>query len=50
VFANATKISYLKNTFSNAAKVATATIPKLSEYYAFSNKVARIITNLEGID
>jgi hypothetical protein len=50
VFTNATKISYLKNTFLNAIKVATATIPKLLEYYTFSNKVAYIITNLEGID
>lgn len=45
-----TKIGYLKNTFSNAAKVYTATVKKMSDYYEFSEEVERIMTNLEITD
>ena len=49
-WSDATKIGYLKNTFSNAAKIYTATIPKTADYYAFSEEVERIMTNLETTD
>lgn len=45
-----TKIGYLKNTFSNPAKMYTATVPKTNDYYAFSEEVERIMTNLETTD
>jgi hypothetical protein len=45
-----TKISYLKNTFSNSAKLYTATMAKMEDYYQFSEEVERIMTNLEGTD
>jgi hypothetical protein len=41
------KIGYLKNTFSNPTEIYTATIAKTTDYYAFSEEVERIITNLE---
>lgn len=44
------KIGYLKNTFSNSAKIYTATVPKTNDYYAFSEEVERIMTNLEMTD
>jgi hypothetical protein len=47
---NATKIGYLKNTFSNSAKLYTATMAKMEDYYQFSEEVERIMTNLEGTD
>lgn len=47
---DATKIGYLKNTFSNAAKIYTAAMPKTTDYYAFSEEVERIMTNLEITD
>jgi hypothetical protein len=47
---DATKIGYLKNTFSNAAKVYTAAMAKTTDYYAFSEEVERIMTNLETTD
>lgn len=46
----ATKIGYLKNTFSNPAKIYTASVPKTTDYYVFSEEVERIMTNLEGTD
>jgi hypothetical protein len=45
-----TKIDYLKNTFSNAAKMYTATMAKTEDYYTFSEEVERIMTNLKGTD
>lgn len=45
-----TKIGYLRNTFSNPAKVHTATVAKTSDYYVFSEEVERIMTNLETTD
>lgn len=47
---DATKIGYLKNTFSNVARTYTAAMPKMTEYYAFSEEVERIMTNLETTD
>ena len=47
---DATKIGYLKNTFSNPARIYTAAIPKVNDYYAFSEEVERIMTNLETTD
>jgi len=47
---DSTKIGYLKNTFSNPAKLYTAAMPKTSDYYVFSEEVERIMTNLEGTD
>jgi hypothetical protein len=47
---NPTKIGYLKNTFSNPAKMYTATMAKTEDYYTFSEEVERIMTNLEGTD
>jgi hypothetical protein len=41
---------YLKNTFSNPAKLYTASVAKTNDYYVFSEEVERIITNLEGTD
>nr|POE51760.1 hypothetical protein CFP56_25967 [Quercus suber] len=49
-WADNTKIGYLKNTFSNSAKLYTASVPKTDNYYAFSEEVERIITNLETTD
>ena len=49
-WAGSTKIGYLKNTFSNAAKMYTATVPKTTDYYDFSGEVERIMTNLETTD
>jgi len=49
-WSDATKIGYLKNTFSNPAKIYTAAVPKTTDYYAFSEEVERIITNLETTD
>jgi hypothetical protein len=45
-----TKIGYLKNTFSNSAKLWTATMQKLDEYYPFAEEVERIMTNVETTD
>jgi hypothetical protein len=47
---NAAKIGYLKNTFSNPVKTYTAAMPKYEDYYAFSEEVERIMTNLESTD
>jgi hypothetical protein len=47
---DATKIGYLKNTFSNPAKMYTAAVAKTTDYYAFSEEVERIMTNLETTD
>jgi hypothetical protein len=47
---NLTKIGYLKNTFSNPAKIYTAAIPKTEDYYTYADEVERIMTNLEGTD
>lgn len=47
---DATKIGYLKNTFSNTAKIYTAAVPKTTDYYVFSEEVERIMTNLEATD
>lgn len=47
---DATKIGYLKNTFSNTAKIYTAAVPKTTDYHAFSEEVERIMTNLETTD
>jgi hypothetical protein len=49
-WADLTKIGYLKNTFSNPAKLYTAAVAKTSDYYVFSEEVERIMTNLEGTD
>ena len=45
-----TKIGYLKNTFSNPARIYTAAVPKTEDYYLFSEEVERIMTNLEATD
>ena len=47
---DATKIGYLKNTFSNAAKIYIASMQKTTDSYAFSEEVERIMTNLETTD
>jgi hypothetical protein len=47
---DSTKIGYLKNTFSNPAKMYTAAMAKTGDYYVFSEEVERIMTNLEGTD
>jgi len=47
---SATKIGYLKNTFSNTAKMYIAAILQTADYYAFSEEVERIMTNLETTD
>ena len=44
------KIGYLKNTFSNPAKIYTATVAKTNDYYQYSEEVERIMTNLETTD
>jgi hypothetical protein len=49
-WADPTKIGYLKNTFSNPAKLYTASVAKTDDYYVFSEEVERIMTNLEGTD
>ena len=47
---DASKIGYLRNTFSNTARMYTASMPKRTEYYDFSEEVERIMTNLEETD
>ena len=49
-YSDTTKIGYLKNTFSNPAKLYTAAVPKTTDYYVFSEEVERIMTNLETTD
>ena len=44
------KIGYLKNSFSNPAKMYTVAIPKSNDYYVFSEEVEQIMTNLETTD
>ena len=44
------KIGHLRNTFSNPARLYTASMPKMSDYYEFSEEVERIMTNLEETD
>ncbi|RDW56582.1 hypothetical protein BP5796_06373 [Coleophoma crateriformis] len=44
------KIGYLRNTFSNPALLYTATMPRITDYYQFSEEVERIMTNLEETD
>jgi len=49
-WSDTTKIGYLKNTFSNPAKLYTAAVAKTEDYYVFSEEVERIMTNLETTD
>jgi hypothetical protein len=49
-WAGPTKIGYLRNTFSNPAKMYTAAIPKTNDYYVFAEEVERIMTNTETTD
>jgi hypothetical protein len=44
------KIGHLRNTFSNPARLYTASMPRMTDYYEFAEEVERIMINLEETD
>jgi hypothetical protein len=50
IWANNAKIGALKSTFSNPAKLYTASLPNMVEYHRFAEEVERVMTNLETTD